>query len=77
MSPPHSHAKPVEFPAQCHPEIRDRLTRLETIVGDSPDEGLRFDIGDLKKAFHAMEKRMYIAIGGGAVLYYVADHVMR
>lgn len=74
---PHAQPRPVEFPTQCHPEIRDRLTKLETLVGETPNEGIRFDISELKTVFHKMELRFYAAFGGGMVLYWVADHTFR
>lgn len=73
MSP----SKADPFPVQCHPEIRDRLTKLETLVGDTPSEGIRADLSELKRTFNAMEKRFYIAMGGGLVIYWIVEHTLR
>lgn len=48
--------------------MRDRLTRLETVIGDDGAEGMRGDIKTIKETLGAMQARIYLAIGGGAVL---------
>jgi hypothetical protein len=60
-----------------------RLTKLETLVGvDDPDTGLRGEIREMDRQistlfrlFRGLEKRIYLAMGGGFVLLWLLNTV--
>jgi hypothetical protein len=65
-------------------EMRDRLTKLETTVGTSPEEGLRNDIAEIKAnigqlfdRLSASERRMAMMVGGGVVVVWVIEHFVK
>lgn len=49
-------------------DMRDRLTRLETLMGVDGGDGLRGDVRGLKDDLAALQAKMLLAIGGGATL---------
>lgn len=64
------------------PELRDRVTRLETFTGLDDTEGglrgdmrqMRKDIGTLYERMRAMELRGYMAAGGFVVVVWLISH---
>ena len=65
-------------------EQGERITRLETTVGQDEKSGIRGDITKLNdnqdKIFdrlREMEKRAYMIIGGAAVLLWIIEHVTK
>lgn len=52
-------------------QTSDRVTRLETLVGESGNEGIRGDIAALREAVSKMEMRIYMAMGGGMVVCFI------
>jgi hypothetical protein len=54
--------------------FRDRMTKLETQIGQTPEEGLRYDVATLRKAISGMEKRSYVAYGICLVLVFIVEH---
>lgn len=50
------------------PELRERVMKLETLVGSDAGDGLRGDMKSIKDTLAAMQARIYLAIGGGAAL---------
>lgn len=49
-------------------DMRDRITRLETLMGDDSGEGLRGDVKSIKDTLANLQAKMMLAIGGGAAL---------
>ena len=50
------------------------MTKLETQIGQTPEEGLRYDVATLRKAISGMEKRSYVAYGICLVLVFIVEH---
>lgn len=73
---PNQHAG--ELPAgPCDSVFQERFTYLETIVGRTPEEGIRKDLVDMKKVLHSMELRIYAALGGGLVILWLIEHATK
>lgn len=65
-------------------ETRDRITRLETTIGESSDDGLRGEINDMKESvktifdrLRTFEVRLYSIIGGGVVVVWIMERVWK
>lgn len=65
-------------------EMRDRITRLETTVGDSSDDGLRGEIQEMKESvktifdrLRTFEVRLYSIFGGGVVVVWIMERVWK
>lgn len=65
-------------------EMRDRITRLETTIGESSDDGLRGEIQDMKESvktifdrLRTFEVRLYSIIGGGVVVVWIMERVWK
>jgi hypothetical protein len=56
--------------------VSERLTIMETIVGKTPEEGLRKEVSNMRQVLRAMEMRYYVALGGAIVLWNVLDKVV-
>ncbi len=63
--------------AQEVPAMRERVVKLETIVGDDATSGLRGDMKNVFKRLNQIEVRMYMAMGGGMTLVYVLDRLLK
>lgn len=75
-------AKPVQHDAvlpaaPCDGNFQERFTYMETIVGRTPEEGLRKDFSEMKKILHSMEIRIYIAMGALAVIVWILEQAKR
>ncbi|MFA6959952.1 MAG: hypothetical protein WC205_04275 [Opitutaceae bacterium] len=57
--------------------MRERLIRIETIVGDEADSGLRGDMKILFERLRQIEVRMYMAVGGGMVVVFIIEKVWK
>lgn len=57
--------------------MRDRLMKVETIVGDDADSGLRGDMKIMFERLRQIETRMYLAVGGGTVVLFILDKVWK
>ena len=64
-------------------EFGDRITKLETTVGDDRDSGIRGEIQDIKKAqetlferLRNMELRGYAVGGGVIVVIWIIEHTV-
>ena len=57
-------------------DFRDRVMKIETQIGQTPEEGLRYDVASLRKAISGMEKRSYIAYGVCLVLVFIVEHFL-
>lgn len=55
--------------------IMERMTRLETTVGNSPEEGMRAELHAVRKEVHDIRKQIYMAIGAGGVVYWLLSHI--
>lgn len=54
------------------------MTRTETIIGvDDKDTGLRGDVRQITERLAGMERRMYLAIGAGYVLLFIAQKLWK
>ena len=65
-------------------EMRDRLTKLETTVGETATDGLRKDIaeitGNVRLIFEriaAAERRFAMMLGGGFVIIWILERVWK
>lgn len=65
-------------------EMRERLTRLEAVVGENADLGIRREIGELRDSvrmifdrLRSFELRFYAIIGGGAVVVWMLEKVWK
>lgn len=64
-------------------EFTARMTRLETLVGDTTDEGLRADVkavredvSKIKDAVRNLDKHLYMAVGGGVVALWILNQAL-
>lgn len=58
-------------------ELRERLIKVETIVGDDGESGLRGDMKILFDRLRQIEMRMYMAVGGGMVIVFIIEKVWK
>ena len=65
-------------------EMRDRLTKLETTVGETAADGLRRDIAEIKdnvrlifERIAASERRFAMMLGGGLVVVWILERVWK
>ena len=58
-------------------ELRERLIKVETIVGDDGDSGLRGDMKILFDRLRQIEMRMYMAVGGGMVVVFIIEKIWK
>jgi hypothetical protein len=55
--------------------LMERLTRLETIVGDAPDEGIRSELKGIREDLNSIRKQMLMMMGAGVVLYWLLSKI--
>jgi hypothetical protein len=65
-------------------EMRERLSKLEAVVGPNSDDGLRGDIGEIKATMativdriSASERRFAMMIGGGLVIIWIIERFVK
>lgn len=65
-------------------EMRERLSKLEAIVGADANSGVRGEVGDLRESvkvifdrIRSFELRFYAFIGGGAVVVWLLEKVWK
>ncbi len=66
-------AIPLSFTTMSEQELRERLIRAETLIGDDSESGLRGDMKMLFERLRQVELRMYMAVGGGMVIVFIAE----
>lgn len=71
------------IPPMAQGQISDRVTRIETIVGDTSDEGirgeikvLRTDVSQINDSIKNLYKHLYMAVGGAAVGIWVLNQAL-
>lgn len=54
--------------------LRERVTKLETLIGGTPNEGLRKEVSEIRDLLQSMERRFWLFSGGGLVVVFIIVH---
>lgn len=58
-------------------ELDRRVTKVETLVGEDSDTGLRGDLREMRKALRGLELRGYTAAGVAIAVIWAIEHAVK